>query len=123
MKRLIALAGLLMLLVSGPARADVTYDFVRVVCASEVGMFEVEYRGVHDTVAGNMHGGDMRRADALRQYGFWPARGLVSICKLGQVVYRITVEQAPESEHGMCGDSPDGDTQRRPRAAPRRLWQ
>jgi hypothetical protein len=48
----------------------------------------------------------MRRADALRQYGFWPARGLVSTCKLGQVVYRITAEQDAQTNK-MCGGSPE----------------
>jgi hypothetical protein len=107
MKSFIAFAGLLLALASGAARADVTYDFVRVACVPEVGMLDVEYRGVHDTVAGDMHDGDMRRANALRQYGFYPARGLDMSCKLGQVVYRIKAEQGPEVENVMCGASPE----------------
>jgi hypothetical protein len=106
MKSLIALAGLLMLLVSAAARADVTYDFIRLACVPEVGMLDVEYRGVHDTVAGDMHDGDMRHADALRQHGFYPARGLDVSCQLGQVAYHITARQGEASERGMCNADP-----------------
>jgi hypothetical protein len=66
----------------------------------------VESRGVHDTVAGDMHDGDMRRANALRQYGFYPARGLDMTCQLGKVAYHITVSQAEASDRGTCNATP-----------------
>jgi hypothetical protein len=105
-KLLVAFFGLWMALACGAARADVVYDFVRVACVPEAGMFDLEYRGVHDTVAGFIHGGDMQRANALRQHGFHLARGLDVRCQLGQVAYRVTAQQA-EPGNQMCGASPE----------------
>jgi hypothetical protein len=107
MKSLIALAGLLMLLVSGGAQADTMTDFVRVTCAPETGLLDVEYRALHDSVARDMRSKVAPAENALVKHGFYSPRGLDLTCKLGEVVYHVSGEQDPERDRGTCGADPE----------------
>lgn len=88
-----------------PARADTVRDFVRTACVPEAGLLDVEYRGLHDSVAVD-RGGKEQRNSALAQAGFHPPRGLKLSCRLGDVSYAIATDQGPTSER-RCGGSPE----------------
>ncbi|WP_156116809.1 hypothetical protein [Massilia sp. 9096] len=88
------------------ARADVTYDFIRYACVPENGMLDVEYRGLHDSVAGALWDKPTETPKALQRQGFYRARGFQATCTIGQATYMIKASQDEPSEK-MCGGVPD----------------
>jgi hypothetical protein len=96
----------LLVLVSGWARADVTYDYVRIACVPETGLLDVQYRGLHDAVTGRRVGDTAQSRAALEAHGFYRPRGLLFTCKLGDVSYVIKAEQDEPREQGMCSADP-----------------
>jgi len=89
------------------ARADATQDFVRIACVPEAGLLDIEYRGLHDSVAGSGAPGTQAERNAvLARAGFYLPRGLAFTCKLGDATYTITSQQDDISER-MCGASPE----------------
>lgn len=87
------------------ARADTSPDFVRIACVPQAGLLDVEYRLLHDSVAGNATGPDGRGA-VLAAAGFHDPHGLRVSCTLGAVTYTVTAQQDPGS-NGMCGGAPE----------------
>lgn len=87
------------------AKADTMKDFVRLACVPEAGLLDVEFRNLHDSVAGDPRGPDQRNAMLARE-GFHDAHGLKFSCELGEVTYSISAEQDPPSER-MCGGNPE----------------
>ena len=88
------------------ARADTSYDFVRIACVPETGMLDVEYRMLHDTVAGKDTPGRTQKIEALARNGFHDPRALQFKCMLNGVNYLVSATQDRPS-NGMCGGSPD----------------
>lgn len=92
-------------LACGVAHADTIRDFVRIACVPAAGLLDVQYRSLHDSVAGDRAIGGGRAALLARE-GFHAPRGLDLTCGLGPVAYRITADQAPAS-NARCGGSPE----------------
>jgi hypothetical protein len=88
------------------AHAEVTYDFIRYACVPENGMLDVEYRGLHDSVAGIRTHDPADSPKVLQQNGFYRARGFEAACTIGQATYTIKATQNEPSET-MCGGSPE----------------
>jgi hypothetical protein len=89
------------------ARADTTQDVVRIACVPEAGLLDIEYRGLHDSVAGSGAPGTQAERNAvLARAGFYLPRGLAFTCKLGDATYTITAQQDEISQR-MCGESPE----------------
>jgi hypothetical protein len=105
MKRWIMILAALPLCWSAAARADVTYDFVRYACVPENGMLDVEYRGLHDSVAGIRSKDPVESPKVLQQQGFYRARGFQASCRIGQATYVIKASQ-DEPSNAMCGGAP-----------------
>ena len=93
-------------LVPGVSHADTSHDFVRITCVPENGLLDVEYRSLHDSVAGKPGAEKSGVATALSNAGFHHPRGLRFTCDLDGVNYVIAAEQA-ETSNFMCGGSPD----------------
>lgn len=89
------------------ARADVTYDFIRYACVPENGMLDVEYRGLHDAVAGALWDKPTETPKALQRQGFYRARGFQATCTVGKATYVIRATQDLPNEHVMCGETPE----------------
>ncbi|MET0983199.1 MAG: hypothetical protein ABWY02_13940 [Telluria sp.] len=106
MKVLFAFALLLGILLSRVSHADTSKDFVRVACVPAAGMLDVEYRYLHDSVAGARTDQDKKRKAALSREGFHDPRGLKFTCVLGKVTYVISAAQDATSNR-MCGGSPE----------------
>jgi hypothetical protein len=87
------------------AKADTTRDFVRMSCVPEAGLLDIEYRGLHDSVAGSPNAQTERDA-ALERAGFHNPRGLKFSCQLGDITYSVSSAQDETSER-MCGASPE----------------
>jgi hypothetical protein len=107
MKRwiLILILAALPLCWSAGARADVTYDFVRYACVPENGMLDVEYRGLHDSVAGIRSDDPAESPKVLQQQGFYRARGFQAACQIGTATYVIKASQG-EPSNAICGGAP-----------------
>jgi hypothetical protein len=105
MRKTLALALCLDAILFHPAQADTMKDFVRVSCVPEAGLLDVEYRDLHDSVAGYPGDGEARNAGLVRA-GFLDPHGLKTACTLGGVTYAISTEQGPQTQ-SMCGDSPE----------------
>lgn len=104
-KKSIMLALLLCAHLLNVAHADTVKSLVRISCVPETGLLDIEYRYLHDSVAGDPTGQDKRKP-ALAQAGFHDPRGLAFSCALGATTYLITAEQDPESNK-MCGADPE----------------
>ncbi|TFW31316.1 hypothetical protein [Massilia horti] len=105
MKKLVVFALLFGLMLFRVANADTMKDFVRISCIPEVGLLDVEYRGLHDSVARDPKGLDARTAPLARD-GFHDPHGLEFSCDLGGVTYTISADQGPTS-NGVCGGNPE----------------
>jgi hypothetical protein len=105
MTKLVAFALMVSTLLFHAAKADTTKDFVRLACVPEAGLLDVEYRNLHDSVAGDPKGPAERNAILARQ-GFHDPHGLKFSCELGGVTYFISAEQDPTTER-MCGGAPE----------------
>lgn len=93
------------ILINPVARADVMKDFVRISCVPEAGLLDIEYRGLHDSVAVSPNSQAERNA-ALERAGFHSPRSLKFSCELGGTMYTISSTQDEPSER-MCGGSPE----------------
>lgn len=87
------------------AKADTMKDFVRISCVPEAGLLDVEYRGLHDSVAVSLNSQAARNA-VLERAGFYSPRNLKFFCELGGTMYTISSTQEEPSER-MCGGSPE----------------
>jgi hypothetical protein len=105
MKSLAVFALLLAALFAQLAQADTVRDFVRIACVPEIGLLDVEFRSLHDSVSGDPTGKDDRTA-ILSKAGFHDPRGLKFSCDLGGVTYLITADQDETSER-LCGGDPE----------------
>jgi hypothetical protein len=99
------LALLLAALLTNVARADTVKDFVRISCVPEAGLLDIEYRSLHDSVAGSPDKQAERDA-VLARAGFRDPRGLKFSCTLGGTTYAVSSTQDAPSER-MCGGSPE----------------
>lgn len=106
MNYLLALLLVFGMLLPGASHADTSHDFVRITCVPENGLLDVEYRRLHDSVAGKPGPETSGAANALSNVGFHRPRGLRFVCDLEGATYVITAEQA-ETTNFMCGGSPD----------------
>ena len=88
------------------ARADVMYDFIRYACVPENGMLDVEYRALHDSVAGPLWDKPTETPTVLQRQGFYRARGFQATCTVGGASYLIKATQDEPSDR-MFGGSPD----------------
>lgn len=88
----------------GIARADTMKSLVRIACIPAIGLLDIEFRALHDSVASGER--DLDRKNALEQAGFYDPRGLNFSCNLGAVTYKITAEQDPELNK-VCGPDPE----------------
>lgn len=95
---------LFVLVACNAARADTSYDFVRLTCVPETGLLAIEYRSLHDAVVG----ANAQRvpSPALARHGLHRPQNLDQACQLRGARYRITAKQAPTSNF-MCGGSPE----------------
>jgi len=105
MKRWLMILATLPMCWSAGARADVTYDFVRYACVPENGMLDVEYRGLHDSVAGIRSNDPAESPKVLQQNGFYRARGFQATCTIGHATYVIKASQ-DEPSNAICGGVP-----------------
>lgn len=92
------------LLALGTAHADTSKDFVRVACVPEAGLFDVEVRTLHDSVAGFQTQHD--RNAVLAAAGFHDPHRLKFSCDLGGIRYAVAAQQDETSER-MCGGQPE----------------
>jgi hypothetical protein len=99
-------AGLCAFLLTSPAWADYSVDFLRITCVPEVRYFEVEYRALPDDA---VFGGGGTSPDPLRtwrEHGYFDPRDLHSECRLPESTYVVTATQSPASDRGQCGGAP-----------------
>ena len=94
------------LMAPGLVHADTSPDFVRITCVPENGLLDVEYRRLHDSVAGKPGADKSALSAGLSNAGFHHPRGLRVTCDLDGVKYVIAADQA-ETSNFMCGGSPD----------------
>lgn len=87
------------------SHADTSNDFVRIACVPEAGLFDVEVRSLHDSIASGPEGQDKRNA-VLARAGFHDPHGLTFTCRLGAITYLISAQQ-DETSNLMCGGSPE----------------
>lgn len=106
MRYLLVLVLMVATLLPGVSHADTSHDFVRITCVPENGLLDVEYRLLHDSVAGKPGAEKSGVATALSKAGFHRPRGLRFTCDLDGANYVIAAEQA-ETSNFMCGGSPD----------------
>jgi hypothetical protein len=99
------LAALLSFCCAG-ARADNTYDFVRIACVPANGMLDLEYRRLHDSVAGALWKDPRESPKSLLEHGFHRARGLDTSCTIGKATYVIRATQDEETG-GLNGACPE----------------
>lgn len=105
MKVIIAFALSASMLVSQACYADTTKSLVRIACVPEAGLFDMDSRGLHDSVARDPK--DQKKRDAaLSRAGFHEPRGLNFSCVLGDTTYVVSTEQGPGS-NVLCGASPE----------------
>jgi ribosomal protein L31 len=88
------------------ASADTSYDFVRIACVPANGMLDVEYRRLHDSVAGYLWKDPRESPKSLREHGFYRARGLDTSCTIGNATYVIRSTQNEET-NAMNGGCPE----------------
>lgn len=88
------------------SHADTSPDFVRIACVPETGLLDVEYRALHDSVAGKPGDEKKGAAHPLARAGFHRPAGLRFACDLDGAHYLITADQA-ETSHAPCGGSPE----------------
>lgn len=93
------------ILLNQVAKADTMRDFVRISCVPEAGLLDIEYRGLHDSVAVSPNAQDERNT-VLQRAGFHSPRGLKFSCELDGTIYTISSTQDEPSER-MCGGSPE----------------
>jgi hypothetical protein len=106
MKKAIWFALFLYALTLNSAQADTNVDFVRIACVPENGLLDVEYRSLHDSVAGPADARKaLGRADPLEKAGFYRPSGLAVTCQLGGVQYVVKADQG-EQTNFLCGGSP-----------------
>jgi hypothetical protein len=86
------------------AHADQSYEFVRVSCVPENGMLAVEYRLLHDSVAGYLWKDPRESPKALQKHDLYRARGLDMSCIVGNATYVLKGTQSEETEahNGAC---------------------
>lgn len=93
------------ILLTQVAEADTLKDFVRIACVPEAGLLDIEYRGLHDSVAVSPNSQAERNA-ILERAGFHRPGGLNFSCELDGTMYTISSTQDEPSER-MCGGSPE----------------
>ena len=103
--RLLGFVIVLGILLNQVSKADTMKDFVRISCIPEAGLLDIEYRGLHDSVAVSPNSPAERNA-VLERAGFHSPRGLKFSCELGGTMYTISSKQDEPSER-MCGASPE----------------
>jgi hypothetical protein len=86
------------------AYADQSYDFVRISCLPENGLLDVEYRLLHDSVAGYLWKDPRESPKPLQKHDFYRARGLDTSCTVGSATYVLKASQDEETEahNGGC---------------------
>jgi hypothetical protein len=104
-KTLITFAVLLSILFCRVSYADTSKDMVRIACIPDAGLLDVEFRSLHDSVAGGVKEQEKRNA-LLLQAGFHDPHSLKFACALGGIEYLISAEQGSTSLQ-MCGGSPE----------------
>lgn len=87
------------------AQADTMKSLVRISCVPKIGLLDVEFRDLHDSVATAPTGqGD--RQPLLAQAGFQDPHRLKFSCDLDGITYLITAEQDSPTNK-ICGASPE----------------
>jgi hypothetical protein len=98
-----------------PAQADQPINLLRVLCIQEKGMphFSLEVTSFAEAATYIRFGkneGDTttkkQRIDALRKYGLIYPQNFEYECVLPNATYRITGNEPPHRERGMCGGNP-----------------
>jgi hypothetical protein len=86
------------------AQADTMKSVVRISCLPAIGLLDIEFRALHDSVASGDRESDRKRV--LEQAGFYDPHGLKFSCNLGAADYQITAEQdLPVNK--ICGPDPE----------------